>query len=899
MEQENKDIYNLVINELTREGIWFTQKSDPTYKDAKSYYRLDKYGDPEEKTQNKIAEEVKSLIGDGASDIPEAIEVWKNDQMIEARLDFTSNLVTKFEPKPVVDNIEAYENPVQFPQSKKTEAKTKKTDGKQLVYVSELQRDTLLKVDEMCNKGMSFTDVWYALQNDGYYLKCYARNHKRGSDMPTRGMVYKDGEFSLVTIINGKDGKCSWETEGPTYYTEAKTKKTEGPGAGYDIGGIIKNVNVISFNVDKDYLENNEHFSNLPERYFVLTCDIEADVEDCEFSSYEYGSKLDFPTEVRITNLVLIDQNYDEGDDEHTEVDKDTIEEALEGASFNEVIGGGYVHTTFSGSFEAALDGSVYSDLYADKCDIEFLNAEVVSFIDKKVDGILDEVTYCVYDVNNDPIDDFENEDDAIKFAEENGYAEVVEKYHDYKLISADGSIDDNSYEDGDIVWKRNTDDEVEESKEVKTEASDYVSKYDEIDDMIDLLVSTPQEKVWLYNTFNPEAKIEKYDETTEDLFREWLETAKTENYEELRKYLDEQQAELDAYANELFGDTSELDESKNIKKEDYDVDAYNKEQEELKKQYKDRIMKSATPEIINAFNDLNDLLNNGGNIIALDGFYFPERAITVVELADKSYHLNSAMDLTTSNILNMAGNNDTFEQAIDELFADYDADSAYSWADNFVTVLSKLDFDIQEADDDYEDLEESKKELTPKEIVDWIEKTGHIKMYNQFATEREGTPIPVLLQDFYDWVNSKDAPMVGELDFIDEKKDVNFNMRTKDKINEDYQKRLQEVNNKSANVITDAMNEPDFDADSNAGKIIIRTQKLFTALSDKGLDVDVTLDNGESTSTVQLGAAGGKVVITITDAEKPLQAFISGNVEVSNDIIDGFQQIKECIKTI
>lgn len=743
MEQENLDIYNLVENELIREGIWFTQKSDPTYKDAKSYYKLDKYGDPDEKTKNKIAEEVKSLIGDGASDIPEAIEVWKNDQMIEARLDFKTNLVTKFEPKPVVDNIEAYENPVQFPSSKKL---------------------------------------------------------------------------------------------------ESKSKKEEGAGAGYNIGGIIKNVNVISFNVDKDYLENNEHFGNLPERYFVLTCDIEADVEDCEFASYEYGSKLDFPTEVKITNLVLIDQNYDEGDDEHTEVDKDTIEEALEGATFNEVIGGGYVHTTFSGSFEATLDGSVYSDLYADNCNIEFLNTEVVNFIDKKVAGDLDDTTYCVLDAEDNAIEDFENEEDAIEFAKKNGYVEVVEKYHDYKLISADGSIDDDLYETGDTVWERDYtknykfDDEVEESKGVKTEASEYVSKYDEIDSMIDLLVSTPQEKVWLYNTFNPEAPIEKYDETTEDLFREWLDKAKVENYEELRKYLDEQQAELDAYADELFGE-DEVKESKDTKIEDYDVDTYNKEQEELKNQYKDRIMKSATPEIINAFNDLNDLLNSGDNVKELDGFYFPEKAITIVELADKSYHLNSAMDLTTSNILNMAGNNDTFEQAIDELFADYDAESAYSWADNFVTVLGKLDFDIQEADD-YEDLDEGKS-------------------------------------------------------------NVNFNKCTKEKINEDYQKRLQEVNNKSANVITDAMNEPDFDADSNAGKIIIRTQKLFTSLSDKGLDVDVTLDNGESTSTIQLGTAGGKIVITITDDVKPLQAFIAGNVEISDDIINGFQQIADCIKSI
>ena len=89
------------------------------------------------------------------------------------------------------------------------------------------------------------------------------------------------------------------------------------------------------------------------------------------------------------------------------------------------------------------------------------------------------------------------------------------------------------------------------------------------------------------------------------------------------------------------------------------------------------------------------------------------------------------------------------------------------------------------------------------------------------------------------------------------------------------------------------------FDAESDAGKILVRTQQLFTALSDKGLDVDVTLDNGESTSVIQLGTAGGKIVITITNTDKPLQAFISGNVEINDDILKEFQQVKDCIKTV
>ena len=104
----------------------------------------------------------------------------------------------------------------------KTESKEIKSEDKHFVYVSQLQQDTLEKVMKMCDDGMSFVDVWFEMQEDGYDLKCYSRNHKKGRDMPTRGMLYKNNEFSFVTIINGKDGKCSWKTEGPVYYDENK-----------------------------------------------------------------------------------------------------------------------------------------------------------------------------------------------------------------------------------------------------------------------------------------------------------------------------------------------------------------------------------------------------------------------------------------------------------------------------------------------------------------------------------------------------------------------------------------------------------------------------------------------------------------------------------------------------
>lgn len=655
MDEENINIIELVLDTLNRDDLWFTQKTDPTYQEASSYYELDEFGDPTEKTIKKIEKEVNSLIGDGAIDIIDAIELWKNDQIAEFRLDFRDNLVTKFEPKPVVDNIKAYENSVQFPQSKKVEAKTKKTEN----------------------------------------------------------------------MINLSD--------------DDKQKYYIGKG----------------------------------------------------------------------------------------------------------IVGG---------------QATPY-DLY--KIDNKYYNA--------------------------------------------NGL-EISEK--------------------------------------------------DALDDM--------------------------------DNFKH------------------------------IFGDK---------KTEDYDVDTYNKGQAELKREYRDRIVKSITPEIKNAFNDLRDLLDEGEDKTELDGFYFPSDAITVVDMADKAYHLNSAMDLTTSNILNMVGNNDTIEQAIDELFADYDAESAYSWADNFITVLGKLDFDLHnDGENDVYIFEVSLPDCDPlmftadwseeAAVKEYMENEGSMSKYtvddisinyldepipiNENKKYRKGIPITAvtggksinlnvkeslikqveavsfgkalrelkteakqdkteltpeqkankianigslvgkakypfqlnavihtlsfvdqdlsnkLRQEFNPATIKQDgiedarngiAQMIFDetgvdvlapnMEFATESKNVNFNKCTKDKKDENYQRRLEEVNNKSANTIKDILQSDGFDSESNAGKIVLRTQDLFTALSDLGLDVDVTFDNGDSTSTIQLGTAGGKVVITINDPEKPLKAFMSGNVELTGDSLEKFQSIEDRIKTV
>lgn len=139
---------------------------------------------------------------------------------------------------------------------------------------------------------------------------------------------------------------------------------------------------------------------------------------------------------------------------------------------------------------------------------------------------------------------------------------------------------------------------------------------------------------------------------------------------------------------------------NKNLK-EDEDTG----KEERLAEDYKSRVLNNITPDIRNNFNDLKNIMDTDTKKTLVDGFYLSEKAVAILKMVDKSYHLNSYMNLTISDILNMVDDNDTIEGAINELFEEYKADSAYSWADNFITILSKLDFDIQDEDE----LEESK----------------------------------------------------------------------------------------------------------------------------------------------------------------------------------------------
>ena len=101
-------IISLVLSRLNQEDMWFTTKADPTWEEPSDYYKLDEYGDLTEASVKKIVKEVENLVGDGAVDIDNAVEVWLQDAMVDYKIAYKNVLVTKFKDKPVVAGLEAY-----------------------------------------------------------------------------------------------------------------------------------------------------------------------------------------------------------------------------------------------------------------------------------------------------------------------------------------------------------------------------------------------------------------------------------------------------------------------------------------------------------------------------------------------------------------------------------------------------------------------------------------------------------------------------------------------------------------------------------------------------------------------------------------------------------------------
>lgn len=807
MDKENINIMELVLDTLNKDDLWFTQKTDPTYQEASSYYELDEFGDPTEKTIKKIEKEVNSLIGDGAVDIIDAIELWKNDQIAEFRLDFRDNLVTKFEPKPVVDNIKAYENSVQFPQSKKIEAKIKKTEN--IINLSDDDKQKYY-IGKGIVGGQATPYDLYKIDNKYYNANGLEISEKDAlDDMDNFKHIFGDKKTEDYDVDTYNKEQAELKRE----YRDRIVKS---------ITPEIKN----AFNDLRDLLDDGEDKTELDGFYFPSDAITVVDMAD---KAYHLNSAMDLTTS-NILNMVG---------------NNDTIEQAID-------------------------------ELFADY-DAESAYSWADNFI--TVLGKLD------FDLHNDGENDvytFEvslPDCDPLMFTADWSEEAAVKEYMENEGSMSKYTVDDISinYLDEPIP--------INENKKVE-DYDDYVSIYDEIDDMLDYLVTDDKTKLELYNHFNSSSPLENLEGENEDVYDEWLFEFKLDNARKLKRYLNK----LDDINS--LEDSKCFDESK----------SFGRALRELKTEAK-QDKTELTPE------QKANKIANIGSLVGRAKYPFQLNAVV---------HTLSFVDQDLSNKLRQTFNPATIKQdgiedarnGIAQMIFDETGVDVLAPNMEFATESKNVNFNnctkdkvIEAITDNFYSAFDShgfrrkiNKDTTIEELMDELHNFIEFENISKDDTRKA-------IKDVVSHLNIQLKANLDELSiylwYINGNYGGTYEKVRKNKITENYQRRLEEVNNKSVNTIKDILQSDGFDSESNAGKIVLRTQDLFTALSDLGLDVDVTFDNGDSTSTVQLGTVGGKVVITINDPEKPLKAFMSGNVELTGDSLDKFKAIEDRIKTI
>ena len=149
-------------------------------------------------------------------------------------------------------------------------------------------------------------------------------------------------------------------------------------------------------------------------------------------------------------------------------------------------------------------------------------------------------------------------------------------------------------------------------------------------------------------------------------------------------------------------------------------------EEDEGSNAYND-LCSQITDEERDTFAKLAELLSRTehGKTLVDNQFYFSTDAVNAVQGSGDGHHLNKYMDLDTADILLMVDNNDSVEDALAELFDNYDEESAYSWGDNFLYALSKIrigDEGFEPNAYDLDDVNESE-ELPNPEYGDDIDK--------------------------------------------------------------------------------------------------------------------------------------------------------------------------------
>ena len=251
-----------------------------------------------------------------------------------------------------------------------------------------------------------------------------------------------------------------------------------GAGAGYTIETkdvkIVGDIQIYGF--DKVREDSNTMF-----KYDVVEVDCNIPITgSVRAESYMYNC--DWIKNVPMTvNTVTINFMQYEGAKEVTEADILEILRNTTNYVGKGVYGGGYIHSTFDGEFDIRPSSDYADDIDAAVITIDHEN--IVNFIDLAVTGENKE-----YEVrfNGEPIESFEDEDDAIEYLKQTIREEITENGID--------SIDFSDCCVEELYWEENVDGEVDILSpwydNIMYEAETDIDEFEEFADTMDELHS-------------------------------------------------------------------------------------------------------------------------------------------------------------------------------------------------------------------------------------------------------------------------------------------------------------------------------------------------------------------------------------------------------------------------
>ena len=219
-----------------------------------------------------------------------------------------------------------------------------------------------------------------------------------------------------------------------------------GAGAGYSIKGTIDydSIKINWFEVEEPFVTTEEYDDGYTSDYQIIPikCDIDCAAEDVVGESYYDGGTLRGYTPIKITELSLIPKYFRNNIEDISEIDESVIVDALDGLKFDVSLGGGWVHSTFTGDISCDgrnLSEPDYADFYFNEIVMYITNNQAIKAIDTYVRGDNYSDEYKVVDIYGDDIEFFDNYDDAVEYAKENNSFGVLGSRLWYEYIITDG----------------------------------------------------------------------------------------------------------------------------------------------------------------------------------------------------------------------------------------------------------------------------------------------------------------------------------------------------------------------------------------------------------------------------------------------------------------------------